>query len=351
MSTLAQLMDERRAGISRRWIAKVRAALPTENRLDEKEVVDSFVQFLDEVIAALRQGAALAGTGQAIAQSHGAQRQVLRRHVAEVVREYGLLFDAVVEECPEPLPAAEYARLANALNRGAAEAIREYASLMALDLRRQAWEHFAFLAHEIRGPLQTAQLASALMRSGAPADKAMPTLDRALSQLGSAIEGAVIDARLRGVAAGASLRLEEVDLAAMLQQSIEDSAPDAEARRIAVRLQAQPGLRRQVDRRMLLSAISNLVRNAIKFTRSGGQIQVRGAAGRIEVEDQCGGLEEGHGDDIFQSFRQVSRDRTGFGLGLAIAKEAIEAHKGHVSVRNLPGTGCVFVIELPETAT
>lgn len=350
MSTLAELLQKRRDPIIRRWLDKVRASLPSEQKLDEQEILDSLHHFLDEVIAALEGRSALPAAGQAIAQSHGAQRQLLRRNISEVVLEYGLLFAAVTEECPEPLPPHEYARLAAALNRGASEAVREYASLMALDLRREAWEHFAFLAHEIRGPLQTAQFASALVRSGAHPEKGMQTLDRSLKQLAESIEAALIDARIRGIDAGASLRLEEIEVDALLRQALDDVAPEAETRRIATRLEAH-GDKVVGDRRVLLSALSNLIRNAIKFTRSGGEIVVRADHRRIEIEDECGGLRDDHSDAIFESFRQASQNRTGFGLGLAIAKEAIEAHHGTISVRNIPGKGCVFSVELPGAVT
>ena len=52
--------------------------------------------------------------------------------------------------------------------------------------------------------------------------------------------------------------------------------------------------------------------------------------------------------DPFQSFgHQRRRDRTGLGLGLSIARKAVRAHGGDINIRNLPGQGCVFNIELP----
>lgn len=348
VTTLAQLLKTRRDALVRRWLGKVRASLTTEQKLDEQEILDSFHHFLDEVVVALEKGGALPDLGVSIAQAHGAQRQVLQRDIAEVVREYGLFFESVVEECPEPLPPQESARLVQALSHGAAEAVREFSSLRALDLRRQAWEHFAFLAHEIRGPLQSARLASALVRSGASPERGLQVLDRSLAKMAEAIEGALVDARLRGIDAGAALRLEQLELGPLLQQALEDARPDAEARHIRTRLEAKAGAKVHADRRVLLAAVSNLLRNAVKFTHSQGEVAVRAAGLRIEVEDECGGLPPGQQEQIFESFRQASQDRTGFGLGLAIARQAVEAHRGKLCVRNLPGKGCIFSIELPE---
>ena len=93
--------------------------------------------------------------------------------------------------------------------------------------------------------------------------------------------------------------------------------------------------------------VANLLRNAVKFTRSAGKVTVRLLPGTTEIEDQCGGLRPGDEERIFDSFRQSGEDRSGFGLGLAIARQGVEAHGGSVHVRNVPGEGCVFVMTLP----
>ena len=67
----------------------------------------------------------------------------------------------------------------------------------------------------------------------------------------------------------------------------------------------------------------------------------------IETEDQCGGIPVGKGD-LFQAFgERRGSDRTGLGLGLSIARRAGRAHAGDIRVRNMPGLGCVFTIEIP----
>jgi len=75
----------------------------------------------------------------------------------------------------------------------------------------------------------------------------------------------------------------------------------------------------------------------------------------IEVEDECGGLPRGNAEDLFRPFEQRSQDRSGVGLGLAIARESVETNGGLIRARNLPGKGCVFTIDLPlaprESAT
>jgi signal transduction histidine kinase len=342
---LARLLKDRRDALVARWLDKVRATLRSERPLDDDEVRDSLHFFIDELILAVERGDRLPEAGRGIAEAHGAQRHLLKRDIADVVREYGLFFECVAEECPVPLPPEEWAVLADALNAGAALAVREYATLRDMELRRQAAEHFGFLAHEIRNPLQTARLALDLLGT-APAPRGIDVLRRSLARMSETLDRALVDARMRGLDSGATLHREHVEVRALLEEAIAESQPDAEARKIAVTLQAPPKTFVEADARVLRSALTNLLRNAIKFTRSGGAVAVRAGPAAIEIEDECGGLDEDDEKRIFDTFRQTGADRSGFGLGLTIARQAIAAHGWSLNVRNLPGKGCVFAVSL-----
>lgn len=67
----------------------------------------------------------------------------------------------------------------------------------------------------------------------------------------------------------------------------------------------------------------------------------------VEVEDECGGLPN-DGKDLFKPFVQKNNDRTGLGLGLAIAQKGAELNHGTIEARSLPGKGCIFKITLPK---
>ena len=70
----------------------------------------------------------------------------------------------------------------------------------------------------------------------------------------------------------------------------------------------------------------------------------------IETEDECGGIPPSKGD-LFQVFGdRRGNDRSGLGLGLSIARKAVRAHGGEIRIHNMPGKGCIFIIDVPLAA-
>jgi signal transduction histidine kinase len=137
--------------------------------------------------------------------------------------------------------------------------------------------------------------------------------------------------------------LSEVEAAAMIL---------GRSKEIHLEFNTDPAIQLSVDHHLLFSAISNLVSNAMKFTKPHGKVLVRSkeSGGRIliEVEDECGGLSEGEAEELFKSFAQKGADKTGMGLGLPLSRRAIELNQGTLTARNIPEKGCVFTIDLPK---
>jgi signal transduction histidine kinase len=101
-----------------------------------------------------------------------------------------------------------------------------------------------------------------------------------------------------------------------------------------------------------LAALNNLLQNAFKFTHPHSEVTLHayGAGDRvlIEVKDNCGGLPAGFAEKMFNPFTQGSSDRSGLGVGLSIARRAVESNGGTLTVLDVPGKGCVFTVSLPR---
>ncbi|MET0908303.1 MAG: ATP-binding protein, partial [Ilumatobacteraceae bacterium] len=109
------------------------------------------------------------------------------------------------------------------------------------------------------------------------------------------------------------------------------------------------------DRRQLISALGNLVENAVKYSEPGGHVQIRvrveGRFAELMVADQGIGIPAADHDRIFERFYRVDkgrgRDTGGTGLGLAIVRHIATSHGGEVLVSSAEGEGSTFVIRLP----
>ena len=343
--------------VIRLWMAEVagRLAPPTMSTL---ELVDHIPNFLREIVDSLRQEAGLeeleVGELRTSAAGHGEQRLRLGFSLDAVVREYGALHDAilVVLHASQVEPKLrELEIVGDCIYVGIAQAVSEYARQRDAELLRQANEHFAFIAHELRNPLSAAATAFEVLRARGdlPQDvQAVRALERGLQSTRELIDQSLNDAR---GASGIELRPQWMTVGQLLEDVQLIAAVEAEAKGVEMCVRIAGEQRVQVDPRLIQSAVGNLLRNAVKYTQPGGKIEIsaRVEQGRllVEVEDACGGLEPGMVERAFAPFVRLQESGSGFGLGLAIAKQAVEAHGGSVRVQNLPGKGCVFVLELP----
>jgi signal transduction histidine kinase len=110
------------------------------------------------------------------------------------------------------------------------------------------------------------------------------------------------------------------------------------------------------DRERLRQVLRNLLENAVKYSRAGGDINVRAWSenGRVlvTVEDEGPGIPQEQHELIFERFGRanVGPGKPGSGLGLFIARSIAEAHGGELTVRSSPGEGATFTLKLPVVA-
>jgi signal transduction histidine kinase len=326
--------------------------------MDRERALDSAADLLRELAVALRDEGETHVRDAELSESaakHGVQRFELGLDLPTLIREYRGLEDvvfALIEEHPEcDVSLRELRVLARFVMGAATRGAEAYSRERDLELDRQAAKHLGFLAHEIRNPLGSIALGLQLAKQAGEVQqsRAVGSVERGIARMQKLVDDALTEVRVRG---GGELRRERVDVPAMLSELREECQAELEAKAQRIELDCAKEIHLQADARLLRSALSNLIRNAVKFSRREGTIQVRArtAQGRviIEVEDECGGLPEGAVQRMFDPFVQSGHDRSGFGLGLAIASQAVRAHEGSLRVHDLPGHGCVFALELPE---
>jgi signal transduction histidine kinase len=296
------------------------------------------------------------------ATEHG--RELLRHGytIEEVVHDYGDLCQAITGlavETGADISADEFRTLNRCLDNAIAVAVTEFTyRSVALAEERQTNEiqqRLGFFAHELRNLVSTATLALQIIRSGnvGLAGATGKVLDRSLLGLGSLIDRELAQVRL---SSGAPVDHQVFSLAGFVAELRLSASLEADVRHCLLVVAAvDRELALSGDRDLLLAAAGNLLQNAFKFTHAGSEVTLSayavGARIHIDVEDRCGGLPRGDVDTIFQPGVRQADNNPGHGLGLSIARRSVEANGGVLTVRDLPGTGCVFTIDLPRYAT
>jgi PAS domain S-box-containing protein len=255
----------------------------------------------------------------------------------------------VAEDINARVAAEDARREALALERAArAEAER------AIQMREDV---LAVVAHDLRDPVQTIVMGTgSLIEFQLPEEQKQRQLDvikRSAWRMNRLIRDLLDMSRMdAGTFAVAHARVLVPDLVRDLVDTFE---PQARARGITFVCDVAPRLPPITgDYDRLLQAISNLVANALKFTKTGGEVRLRARKDdldlRISVEDTGAGIPEANLAKVFDRFWQADRVAGGAGLGLGIVKGIVDAHGGTVSVESKLGHGTTFHITLPLTA-
>jgi signal transduction histidine kinase/ActR/RegA family two-component response regulator len=235
--------------------------------------------------------------------------------------------------------------------------------LVALERERDANrlkdEFLATLSHELRTPMNAVLGWARVLRSS-PVDE--PTHDRGLESIerNARAQARLIEDLLeisRIVTGKLRLQIREVDLAAVVETAVDIVRPAALAKRLRLdaTIEARPSLT-QGDPDRLQQVIWNLLSNAVKFTPPDGQVSVRlmrKDGYLLTVQDSGVGIDSKFLPHMFDPFRQAdgssTREHGGLGLGLAIARQLVEAHGGTIAARSRgKDEGATFEVYLPS---
>jgi signal transduction histidine kinase len=344
-------------------IARCRARVLARSapRATEDELEHGIPAFLDQLAAILKTKLRSGSDLGPAAATHGGELLRGGFTVAQVVHDYGDVCQTITEMAIEQratITTEEFQALNLCLDEAIAGAVTEFGRLREIMVTAsvsaegdaRATEDLGVLAHELRNLLGTATLATEVLRSGnvGISGSTGQVLVRTLASMRDLVDRSFVVVRLKtGLASPDPIvighLIEEVEVSAMMQANAYGHQLTVETRDANAVVHA--------DRQILASIVTNLLQNAFKYTRPHTHVTLRtstnGNRVLIEVEDECGGLPAGAAERLFEPYVQESADHSGLGLGLSICRRGAEAIGGTIQVRDLPGRGCVFTMDLP----
>jgi signal transduction histidine kinase len=336
---------------------RVRVAQRSSPRPTQRELSSGIPLFLDQLAAALSGGPPSKEVIHAIGETatiHGGHLLEQGYSVSQVVHDYGDVCQAVTELAQETdalITTEEFHILNRCLDDAIAQAVTEHTRRREDAIAQEGTMRSGVLAHELRNRLSAAVVGFQLIKRGSVAagGSTSAMVSRNHERMNSLIQRSLLEVRLE---AGITYR-ERVSVAALIEEADADGSLEAVARNLALTVTTDDdGADVQVDRQIVAGAIANLMQNAFKFTRPGGHVSLRTSVTEhrvlIDVEDECGGLAPGKAEELFGAFLLRGGDRSGLGLGLFISRKGVEANDGLLRVKDLPGHGCIFTIDLPR---
>ena len=339
--------------LTREKMAARMAPRPTET-----EVEEGVPLFLDQLMAVLKvrdvRGSGSDPEVGRTAALHGANRMKLGFTVDQLVHDYGDVCQTITElamDLDKTISVDDFRALNKCLDFAIARAVTEFERQRARQQSERENERTGFVAHELKNLITTAKLTFHVLRQGKVAigGSTGTVLERTLNSIADVIDRSVANVR---AATGVYAR-ERVWVSELMEELQVVATIEAAAHGFKLEVsQLGDALQIETDRLLVVGAVVDLLRNASKFSPFGSTICLRvfpiaGHRACIEVEDECGGLPPGDEEGLFQAFEQRSIDRSGLGLGLAVSRQNIRAVGGELRVRNLPGKGCIFSLELP----
>lgn len=241
---------------------------------------------------------------------------------------------------------------------GAVIVLNDVTKLRRLENVRK--DFVANVSHELRTPITSIKGFVETLRGDLDGDadqnrRFLEIIGKHVDRLDAIIEDLLYLSRIEEDTEQTSIVLEHHPVADLLKQSIDSCGPAAAQKNVEVRLSADESLKARVNRQLIEHAVANLLDNAIKYSDTGGVVDVEasGDGGEvvISVRDRGAGIAEEHQSRIFERFYQVDKSRSremgGTGLGLSIAKHIVRAHGGTIEVQSALNQGSTFSIRLP----
>jgi signal transduction histidine kinase len=233
--------------------------------------------------------------------------------------------------------------------RATADELRRLSALRA--------DFVSLVSHELRSPMAavigSARTLQARWRELAPDQRAafLAVIADETTRLSNLVGDVLDTSRIESGTFGYSFS--DVDLGQVVRDSVAAAEISQDEVRLAYDLPTLPHLRGDADR--LRQLVDNLISNAVKYSQSGGEVNIRAHVDDsivvVRVEDDGPGIAAEHQAQIFDKFGRIGGSaKPGTGLGLFLARSFAEAHGGSLTVDSRPGEGATFILELPLNA-
>ena len=215
-------------------------------------------------------------------------------------------------------------------------------------------EFLSVAAHELKTPLTAAKSATQLLartfrdtKLTNTQERALDTVDKQIAKLARLASQLLDTVRLES--GRLSIEMKDADLVEIARSAIQQI--EVVTDRHSFTLDAPPELRIRADALRLEQVLTNLLDNAVKFSPTGGSIEVTirkdVATSVMSVRDHGIGVAREHRAKLFEQFYQAHPNRSGLGLGLYISRHIVERHGGTMYAEEPDGPGTRFVISLP----
>ena len=364
LQKLALLVKQERQSLLSHWRQQVRQ-LPSAHHLDIPTLNDHIPLLLDELSTEF-QSASEQTIPEALAEgsapAHGIQRVQDAFDIEEVVAEYNILRGCIHDLADKNglnLQGKPFHIINRVLDHAIGLALKAYATQRALEVQRRREEYLAFVAHDLRTPLNAVSLAGRVLELTLPerdadtdAAQMFRTLRRSVRQL-EGLVGKILEENTNlETEIGIKLERREFDLWPLVEALIHDLHPVAGTASTQLINKIPGDLIVYADASLLRRIFQNLVANAIKYTPRGKIIigaRERGEDGSVEcwVSDNGAGISAEFLERVFDKGETDPENSGGAGLGLAIVKTFTVAHGGNVTVESMEGEGSTFRFWLP----
>lgn len=350
------------------WRGKVRH-LPSAKELDKPTLNDHIPDLLDELAYTLEYG-----TDRSISMTimtgsppeHGRERFRNGFEVEEVVAEYNILRECLhdlAEQHGLNLQGAPFRVLNRALDKAIGAAVRTFAVQQALEVQQRREDYLAFVAHDLRTPLNAVALAAKMLETLPSTDidqertsRMFRILHRNVGYLNKMVAKVLEENANLQTELGVTLERRGFDLWPVVESLIFDLYPVSGTGSTQVINNIPEDLTVYGDAGLLRRVFQNLLANALDHTPY-GSIVVSACHNPDRGDTECQVSDNGRGiakerlPYIFERFETDGKTQRTRGLGLAICKSFVEAHGGSITVESNLGQGTTFTFTLPTAPT